>query len=216
MFAKLSNFLGCFIYGEIENKLQRLIDEIDRDKTRMSKLQDELIKSRLEKEAYKNLVTTIGDTIPDMMWAKDLNGKYIYANQKILDGLFYGVSYKKIIGKTDVQIAKMCKEKVGNDKHTFGEICANSDIVVLETNKKGRFLECGLINGEDLYLEVYKAPLIDRDGEVVGTVGTGRDITDWYLGLKNSIMQKDICNKGCMDDWVVSVLKELDKYKFEG
>ena len=215
MFKRLSNLLGCFIYGDIEAKLQKLIDEIEKDKNRTIKLQEELTKSRLEKEAYKNLVTTIGDTIPDMMWAKDLDGKYIYVNHKILKNLFYKAHYKKVIGKTDIEITKMCKEKVGDKNHTFGEICANSDKVVLDTNKKGRFLEWGLVNGKDLYLEVYKAPLVDRDGKVVGTVGTGRDVTDWYLGLRDSIMQKDVCNKGCMNDWVVSVLTELDKYKFE-
>lgn len=216
MFKKLSNLLGCFIYGDIEVKLQKLIDEIEKDKTRTIRLREELTKSRLEKEAYKNLVTTIGDTIPDMMWAKDLEGKYIYVNHKILKSLFYNSHYKQVIGKTDFQITKLCKEKVGSDNHTFGEICANSDKIVLETNKKGRFLEWGLINGKDLYLEVYKAPLVDRDGNVVGTVGTGRDVTDWYLGLRDSILQSDICNKGCMNEWILSVLKELDKYKFEG
>lgn len=216
MFKKLSNLLGCFIYGDIEIKLQKLIDEIEKDKTRTIRLQEELTKSRLEKEAYKNLVTTIGDTIPDMMWAKDLEGRYIYVNNKILSGLFYNAHYKKIIGKNDIAITKFCKEKVGSENHTFGEICSNSDKIVLETNKKGRFLEWGLINGKDLYLEVYKAPLVDRDGKVVGTVGTGRDITDWYLGLRDSILKTDSCNKNCMNDWGLSVLKELDKYKFEG
>lgn len=216
MLKKLSNLLGCFIYGDIEIKLQRLIDEIEKDKTRTIKLQKELTKSRLEKEAYKNLVTTIGDTIPDMMWAKDLNGKYIYVNHKILKGLFYNSHYKNIIGKTDIEITKMCKEKVGEKNHTFGEICSNSDKIVLETSKKGRFLEWGLVNGVDLYLEVYKAPLFDRDGQKVGTVGTGRDVTEWYLGLKKSIIDHSSRNDGCLDEWAVQVLKELDKYKFEG
>lgn len=216
MFTKLSNLLTRFIYGEIELKLQKLIDEIEKDKNRTIKLQKELTKSRLEKEAYKNLVTTIGDTIPDMMWAKDLDGKYIYVNDKILKGLFYKSHYKKIIGKTDIEITKLCKEKVGSKNHTFGDICANSDKIVLETNKKGRFLEWGLVNGEDLYLEVYKAPLVDRDGKVVGTVGTGRDVTEWYLGLRDSILQKEVCAKTCKNEWIASILKELDKYKFEG
>lgn len=216
MFKKLSNLLGCFIYGDIEIKLQKLIDEIEKDKTRTIRLQKELTKSRLEKEAYKNLVTTIGDTIPDMMWAKDLDGKYIYVNHKILKGLFYNSHYKNIIGKTDIEITKVCKEKVGSEKHTFGEICSNSDKIVLETSRKGRFLEWGLVDGKDLYLEVYKAPLFDRDGKIVGTVGTGRDVTEWYLGLKKSILARSECSDGCLNEWASQVLKELDKYKFEG
>ena len=117
MFTKLSNLLTRFIYGEIELKLQKLIDEIEKDKNRTIKLQKELTKARLEKEAYKNLVTTIGDTIPDMMWAKDLDGKYIYVNDKILKGLFYKSHYKKIIGKT---IFFFCNKKFGH--HFFSRI----------------------------------------------------------------------------------------------
>lgn len=216
MFAKLSNLLGCFLYGDIEVKLQKIIDEIEKDKSKAERLQQELVKSKLEKEAYKNLVTTIGNTIPDMMWAKDISGKYIYANNMMLKGLFYNMHHNDIIGRNDIEISKFCKQKVGNEKHTFGEICNNSDLIVLKTNKKGRFLECGLIDGKDLYLEVYKAPLIDRDGKIVGTVGTGRDVTDWYLGLKNTIIQKTKCKNSCIGEWAIDVLKELDKYKFEG
>lgn len=216
IFSKLSNLLGCFLYGEIEANLQKIIDEIEKDKEKTERLEIELTKSRLEKEAYKNLVITIGDTIPDMMWAKDLKGRYIYANHGIIHGLFYNSHYKKIIGKTDIEITKFCKAAVGSEKHTFGEICKNSDKIVLETLKKERFLEWGLVNGKDLYLEVYKAPLIDRDGNVVGTVGTGRDVTEWYTGMKTAILLSENCRTKCNKPWIEAVLAELDKYKFEG
>ena len=215
MIKKLINYFGCFIYGDIEIKLQKIIDEIEKDKSKTERLEEELIRSRLEKDSYKNLVITIGNTIPDMMWAKDLNGKYLYVNYAILDGLFYSESYQNIIGKCDVEISKMCKEKVGSENHTFGEICKNSDKIVLENLKKERFLECGLINGKDLYLEVYKAPLIDRDGKVVGTIGTGRDITEWYLGLKDAILSSSNCSTMCKNNVTSDILQQLDKYKFE-
>jgi PAS domain-containing protein len=216
LIKKLINYFGCFIYGDIEIKLQKIIDEIEKDKTKTERLEEELIRSRQEIESYKNLVITIGNTIPDMMWAKDLNGKYLYVNYAILDGLFYSESYQNIIGKCDVEISKRCKEKVGSENHTFGEICKNSDKIVLENLKKERFLEWGLINGKDLYLEVYKAPLIDRDGRVVGTIGTGRDITEWYLELKDAILSSSNCSTMCKNNVTSDILQQLDKYKFEG
>jgi len=214
LLKKISDFLGSLIYGEIELKLEKILEEIEKDQARTQVLEDELKKSRLQLEEYKNLVLAIGDTIPDMMWAKDIDGKYIYVNTGILNGLFYGMSYRNIIGKTDIEIAEKCRKKVGAQNHTFGEVCGNSDLVVLENLEKGRFLEWGKINGKEIYLEVYKAPLY-RGKEVIGTVGTGRDVTEWYTSIKNAVLDiakcKNTCNIGMKD----TILQELDKYKFE-
>lgn len=212
IFKKIGDFLVTFIYGEIESKLQKILEEIEKDKTRAENLERELQRARLEREEYKNLVLAIGDTIPDMMWAKDIHGRYIYANSGILQGLFYDTDYRNVIGRTDVEISKMCKDKVGTVNHTFGEICGNSDLVVLNNLYKERFLERGLINGKDVYLEVYKAPLYDSNGKVVGTVGTGRDVTEWYVAIKNIVLK----SVGCKEPVKDLILKELDKYKFEG
>lgn len=215
IFKKISDFLGTAIYGEIETKLERILEEIDKDKIRAENLERELQRARLEREEYKNLVLAIGDTIPDMMWAKDIDGKYIYANNGILRGLFYNTDYRNVIGKNDMQLTAICKSIVGDANHTFGEICGNSDIVVLETLCKERFLEWGLINGKDLYLEVYKAPLFDSNGVVVGTVGTGRDVTEWYLSIKQAVLNADECFSKCNKSEGNLILKELDKYKFK-
>lgn len=216
IFKIAEDFLGSFIYGEIESKLDKILEEIDKDKTRTENLERELQKARLEREEYKNLVLTVGETIPDMMWAKDIDGKYIYANNSILRGLFYNTDYRNVIGKNDVQLAAICKNLVGPENHTFGEICGNSDVVVLKNLKKERFLEWGLINGKDLYLEVYKAPLFDGNGTIVGTVGTGRDVTEWYLSIKNAVLKTGSCGRSCDDAIKTMILQELDKYKFEG
>lgn len=216
IFKKVGDFLGNSIYGEIEFKLEKILEEIEKDKDRAENLERELQRARLEREEYKNLVLAIGDTIPDMMWAKDINGKYIYANEAVLKGLFYNTDYRNVISRNDIELAKICKSLVGSSNHTFGEICGNSDIIVLDTLTKGRFLEYGLINGKELYLEVYKAPLYDSNGVIVGTVGTGRDVTEWYLSIKEAVLNAESCLSKCNKSVSNLVLKELDKYKFEG
>lgn len=193
IFKELSDFLGNAIYGEIELKLQKILDEIEQDKTRADNLEKELQRARLEREEYKNLVLTIGNTIPDMMWAKDISGRYIYTNNEILNVLFYNTDYRNVIGKNDIQLSYICKGIVGSENHTFGEICSNSDAVVLKNLQKGKFLEEGLINGKDLYLEVYKELLHDSNGNIVGTVGTGRDVTEWYTSIKETVLNSDSC-----------------------
>lgn len=216
IFKKCCDFLGSAIYGEIEAKLDKILEEIEKDQSRTLKLEEELQKAKLKMDEYRSLVLAVGDTIPDMMWAKNMNGEYIYVNDGILKGLFYNQDYMSVIGKNDIELSLKCKEKVGSENHTFGEICGNSDIIVLQNLKKERFLEWGLIDGRDMYLEVYKAPLYDKDGEVVGTVGTGRDVTEWYTSIKNAVLHADKCSGKCKNSFSSMILKELDKYKFEG
>lgn len=196
----------------LNNKLDEFICEIEKDKERAYKLEIELNRVRNKADRYKNLVIAVGNTIPDLMWAKDLNCNYIYANKAISNTLFYGFDKKAILGRNDTELTKLCKELAGDKNHTFGEICANSDIIVLDKLTKQRFLEYGKVGGKDIYLEVYKAPFYNESGKLLGIVGTGRDVTEWYLGIKDAITQ---CSN-CTGNYVNNISKELDKYKFEG
>ena len=114
-----------------------------------------------------------------MLWVKDLDGKYIYANKAICDGLLMAKDIDEPIGKGDVFFALREREahKDKPDWHTFGELCFNSDIDVIENDKAMKFEEYGNVKGKLFYLEVYKAPFYDKDGKTIGTVGAGRDIT---------------------------------------
>ena len=117
--------------------------------------------------------------LPDMLWVKDLEGKYIYANQAICDGLLMAKDTKEPIGKGDIFFA-LREREAHNDKadwHTFGELCFNSDKEVIDNDKPMKFEEWGNVKGELMYLEVYKAPFYDKHGKTIGTVGAGRDIT---------------------------------------
>lgn len=130
-------------------------------------------------EHNSSLITLLTQNLPDMLWVKDLNGNYIYANQAICDGLLMAKDTKEPIGKNDVFFALREREihKDKPDWHTFGELCFNSDQIVIDENKAMKFEEFGNVKGKLLYLEVFKAPFYDKDKKVIGTVGTGRDIT---------------------------------------
>jgi len=132
------------------------------------------------KEHNSELLNLLTKHLPDMLWVKDLDGKYIYANQAICDGLLMAKDTKEPIGKGDVFFALREREahKDKPDWHTFGELCFNSDQDVIDNNKAMKFEEWGNVKGKLMYLEVYKAPFYDKDGNIVGTVGAGRDITE--------------------------------------
>lgn len=157
--------------------------------------------------ALKELVLQqVIDCLPDMLWMKDIDGKYVIANKAIRDGLLFDCNP---IGKTDIEIAKNAKIKFGEENHTFGEKCSNSDKITLERGEPSRFLESGRLKGNMTYLEVFKNIVMDMDGKVIGVCGTGRDLTEYVKAVKE---MESHCAKRCGESEVVKAFK---KYEFE-
>ena len=177
----IKKFQPCIIdryFEKLDKGMNVLVEKLDSIET---KLELEIDMLRKELDQYKSMVEAIGGSIPDMMWCKDLDGKYMYANPAIINGLLFD---RNPIGKDDIYLATKAKERFGESNHTFGEKCLNSDKVVIEKvldgtfiKEDGRFLESGMIKGKMLYLEVFKAPLFDKSGNLMGIVGTGRNMT---------------------------------------
>jgi len=118
--------------------------------------------------------------LPDMLWVKDTDGRYLYANEAICNGLLMAKNTQEPIGKNDIFFALREREAHSDNPewHTFGELCFNSDQEVIDKNRAMKFEEYGNVKGKMLYLEVFKAPFYDERGNILGTVGTGRDITE--------------------------------------
>lgn len=185
MLSKLINWLysrkDCKLdkyFNLMDNKLENISEQCELIK---SKLSEEIKELNYQVDTYKSMIDAIANAIPDMLWFKDVDGKYVYANQAIKDGLLLD---NDVIGKTDIELALQAKMTYGDENHTFGEKCKNSDIVVLNTLNKQKFMESGKVKGEMLYLEVYKAPFM-INGKLVGVVGTGRDMTEYKKLLDN-------------------------------
>jgi len=134
-----------------------------------------LQKSEARYQELYCMMKLMANTVPDMIWSKDIDHNYIFANRVIREKLLMCQKGENPLGKNDLYFAT--RERMQGHKHTFGEICVNSDEVVKETVKPGRFLEDGLVRGEYLVLDVRKAPLFGENGNLIGTVGTGRDVT---------------------------------------
>jgi diguanylate cyclase (GGDEF)-like protein len=126
-----------------------------------------------------NFLQLISDHLPDMLWVKNTQGEYLFANQAICENLLMAENTDEPIGKTDIYFALREREKHASHPqwHTFGELCYNSDEEVLRQMKPMRFEEYGNIRGELVYLDVHKAPLFDDAGNLLGVIGSGRDIT---------------------------------------
>ena len=137
---------------------------------------------RESESQYKNLYSMVRlmcDNLPDLIWAKDAGGKFIFANKATCERLLNARDTDEPIGKTDMYFARREIESHHGDPewHTFGEICTNSDSVIIESKKPGRFEESGNTIGEFTIFDVYKAPFRDYEGNLIGTVGCARIVT---------------------------------------
>lgn len=207
MFKYLCNLLNPFNMGET---IKNVTDSIEIIEKRLSHIETNINSNieglTLDIEYYKSMIETIGDTIPDMMWLKDIKGKYRYANNSIKNNLLFD---NDPIGKNDYELSIAAKQMFGAANHTFGDICGNSDIVVLNNLKPQRFLEYGKIKGKNLYLEVFKAPFY-VNGKLIGVCGTGRDLTEYVEAYRRH--KCDGCPKQMHDIFKKYEFKE-DNYE---
>ena len=127
----------------------------------------------------ESFIREIADVVPDLIWLKDTNKRYLFVNKAICEKLLLAKDTSEPLGKTDLYFANRIRAKRPDDPnyHTFGELCTNSDEVVLSTKKAGRFDEYGNVAGKYLHLDVIKVPFKDKDGNIIGVLGSGRDIT---------------------------------------
>lgn len=207
---KLRYIIDLFNPCNMGDTIQQVNNSITKLETRFEKMNERFVKieSSLDTnietikedlEFYKNMIDVIGDTIPDMLWLKDTNGVYHYANTEIRKNL---LMCDDPLGHDDLYLSSKAKAHYGNDNHTFGEVCGNSDLIVLKNLKPQRFLESGKVRGKMMYLEVFKAPFY-VDDKLFGVCGSGRDMTEYVEAFR-----KHNCS-GC------SQMKDIfSKYEF--
>ena len=156
--------------GDVEYVVCTAMDTTDR-----KRLEEALRKSEEKYRSLYRLLRLMADNMPDLLWVKDMEDRFLFINQAMCDKLLMCGSPENAIGKTDMFFAE--QERKAGHVHTFGEICVNSDIATKQEKGPGRFLEDGFVRDKKLILDVHKAPLWDETGEMIGTVGCGRDVT---------------------------------------
>ncbi|MBL0311493.1 MAG: PAS domain S-box protein [Holophagaceae bacterium] len=132
-----------------------------------------------QNKATANMLRLMCDNVPDLIWAKDNEGRILFVNKATCDILLHARDTTEPIGKSDLFFAK--RENAAHperaDWFTFGALCQDSDAAVMKSMKPQRSDEYGNVRGEFLYLDVYKAPFLDEQGQLLGTVGSARVVT---------------------------------------
>lgn len=102
------------------------------------------------------------DHLPFEVWYKDIDGRYLIVNKKVEE--YFGKPKDEIIGKNDYDLYPQ----------DTADIIVSSDSAAL-TGKAFEFCEINVDN--DIY-EDYKRPVLDDAGELIGTTGFSRKITE--------------------------------------
>lgn len=111
---------------------------------------------------------TLVQTIPDLIWLKDINGVYLSCNTVF--ERFYGAKEADIIGKTDYdfidcEVADSFRE---NDLKAIalGKPCINEEWITFAND------------GHTALIETTKTPMYNSSGKLLGVLGIGHDITE--------------------------------------
>ena len=107
------------------------------------------------------------NNIPDMAWLKDRESRFIAVNEPF--GNACGHAPEALVGKTDFDIwpAELAKRYQADDK------------IVIETGVR-KHVEEPLIdrNDQKRWIETIKTPIYNDRGEIIGTTGIARDVTE--------------------------------------
>lgn len=131
----------------------------------------ELNEKDKEIQRYCNILCALNNSLPIMVWAKDENEEYIFANKFCCEKLL-NTDTEEVLGKTDMFFAERERRNHPENKkyHTFGEQCHISDQEVLKTKKSLHTVESGYAAGKLLTIELWKEPFW-LEGDIIGIAG---------------------------------------------
>ena len=111
---------------------------------------------------------TLINTMPDLVWLKDINGVYLSCNRRFEQ--FFGVPQAEIIGKTDYDFV---------DKE-LADFFRAHDRMAMEADSPSVNEELITFagDGHQELLETVKSPMYGPDGILIGVLGMARNITE--------------------------------------
>jgi PAS domain S-box-containing protein len=154
----------------------------------------ELRRSRERVETSEARLRAFADHSPALMFIKDLDGRYRFANRQFLER--FGLRLEQVLGRTDAELFPRGQAHVfrAND----AEVLAGRR--PLEAEERARYMD-----GEHVSL-VVKFPLFDPEGRVsaiggIATDITERKLTEQALAEQRKLLQEaqNIAGLGCWE-----------------
>ncbi len=144
------------------------------------------------------------ETIPDQVWMKDSEGRYLSCNQKFQ--AYSGATEAEIIGKTDFELFQ----------HDNAGQTLYDDLYVM---RSGLSTSCEdwityPEGGGKEYRETTLTPVVSAKGTVIGVLGIGRDITE-KKRVENALRESEAFRQRVFESSSVPiVVMDSDSYQF--
>lgn len=167
LYVLITSLLFCrLIYKALKETLDKkdALRKVNDDLKKSNELYIELYEDNRKKQA---LLKALIDSVPDLIFYKDINGVYLGCNQAFES--YLKKSEQDIIGLTDKDLFS----------ESAAEIYVNTNKAMLNNKSFQKFEEWATYpNGERVIFETLKTPYYDFEGNVIGLIGISRDITD--------------------------------------
>jgi two-component system sensor histidine kinase/response regulator len=151
----------------IEQQGRPLLHTVWRDITERKRSQEESARSR-------NLIQAVIDNSTALIYAKDLEGKYLLVNERWNDQL--GLAKQQVVGRKDEDFFP--KE--------LAEVFRENDRRVLALSRPEQSEEKAIVNGMTRTFVSVKFPLLNSHGQAFATCGISTDITESTLAKQET------------------------------
>lgn len=113
----------------------------------------------IELKKTKRYMDAIINNLPFNLWIKDANNKYVVSNESFAK--YCNLKAEEVIGKTDFEIwpEYIAKAFIRNDKK------------IMKTGHQEMFIEKEITPEGEVWAEIYKKPVFNEHGKVIGTTG---------------------------------------------
>lgn len=126
------------------------------------------ITAQKEGERDQNLLNQLLESIPDAIYFKDKKSRFIRVNRAMAEK--YGQSVESMVGKSDFDLftAEHARPSFNDER----EIITTGKPIIGKIEKET------LEDGRTHWVNTTKVPLHDKSGEIIGTMGISRDVTE--------------------------------------
>lgn len=154
---------------------------------------------------FNNFTDHVLDNMTELVWAKDLEGRYIYSNKVHNESFLFTTHSQEAIGKDHKWFAERQRKEAPerDDWHTFDLGCSDSDKQIIDTGVSARFIESGYIKGKKITLDVYKSPIRNSKDEIIGVIGSGRDISH------QASIEEELASSRIQNEAILSAIPDM-------
>ncbi|MFC2138084.1 PAS domain-containing protein [Bacteroidota bacterium] len=144
------------------------ITDVKEMQVEIKKQNEELLEAQHEIQKEKTLMDCMMDNIPDNIYFKDVDSKFLRISTNMLS-LFNATSFDQVKGKSDFDFF--------SSEHAQQAFDDEQNIMKTRKPIIGLIEKETFDDGTENWVDTTKMPLLDREGNVIGTFGISRNVT---------------------------------------